>query len=517
MQPTVEVSGGVLRGTTDRGVHVFKGIPYGAAPSGARRFRGPLPATPWKGVRDATSFGSSCAQPAPGVAPGPAREAMEHFMGIFGFLAEEQVTGEDCLVLNVWTSVGAADGRVTDDGARRPVMVRIHGGGFTMGSGSWPAHDGGNLVRRGDVVVVTVNHRLGILGYLDLSSRFGAELADSGNAGMLDLVLALEWVRDNITAFGGDPGNVTIFGESGGGFKVSVLLAMPAARGLFHRAMIQSGPGLEARGQDAAAEVTSAVLDELGSPELAALEAMPVEQLLAAQAAVGVRMGPMGAMGAFGPVRNAVVLPEDPGAALTAGTAADVPVIVGSTRHEATMFLAAMGMNSTSTMDHDALRTQLATWTGDRTDDVLEVYRKEHPDASNLDLAVLIQSTGMMGRGSIELAEHKLAGGTTRVWLYLLAWESPALDGFVKASHGMCVPLTMDNASLVPMTDHPGAHALAARMSAAWIAFARSGDPNHPTLPEWSPYSLDARATMIFDDPPRVEFDPHGAERLAWT
>ena len=148
---------------------------------------------------------------------------------------------------------------------------------------------------------------------------------------------------------------------------------------------------------------------------------------------------------------------------------------------------------------------------------MLDVYRTEHPDVSNLDLAVLIQSAAMMGRGSIELAERKLAGGTKPVWLYLLAWESPAFDGFVKASHGMCVPLTMDNASLVPMTDHPAAHALAERMSAAWIAFARTGDPNHEALPEWPPYSLDERATMIFDDPPHVELDPHRAERLAWT
>ena len=396
-------------------------------------------------------------------------------------------------------------------------MVRIHGGGFTMGSGSWPSHDGTNLAIRGDVVVVTVNHRLGVLGYLDLSSRFGDDYAASGNAGMLDLVLALEWVRDNIATFGGDPGNVTIFGESGGGYKVTTLLAMPAARGLFHRAIVQSGPGLQARPPESAADVARSILEELGSPDLTSLQSMDVDRLLAAQAAVGARLGSMGAMAAFGPVRDGVVIPEDPGDALADGTAADVPVIVGSTRHEGTMFMAATGMHAGSTMDDDALRAHVATWAGDRADDVLAVYRREHPDASNVDLAVLVQSVAMMGRGSVTLAEQKIAGASAPVWLYLLAWESPALDGFVKASHGMCVPLTMDNAGIVPMTDYPAAHALAAQMSAAWIAFARDGDPNHADLAKWAPYSLDERAVMIFDDPPRVEHDPYAAERLVWV
>jgi len=516
-EPLVDVRGGTLRGSADRAINVFKGIPYGAPTGGAHRFMPPVPAPAWSGVRDATGFGPSCAQPGSAVPPGPAREKVEQFMATFGFLSEEPVTSEGCLVLNVWTPAPQRDGRVVDDGARRPVMVRIHGGGFTMGSGSWPSHDGGTLATRGDVVVVTLNHRLGVLGYLDLSSQFGHGYAASGNAGMLDLVLALEWVRDNITTFGGDPGNVTIFGESGGGHKVSTLLAMPAARGLFHRAIIQSGPGLQARAPESAAEVSGMVLDELGAPDPARLHEMPVEQLLAAQTAIGARLGTMGAMAGFGPVRDGAVIPEDPGDALAGGTAADVPVIVGSTRHEATMFLAATGTNASSTMDDDTLRTQVETWAGERVDDVVAVYRREHPDASNLDIAVLVQSASMMGRGSVALAERKIAGSATPVWLYLLAWESPALDGFVKASHGMCVPLTMDNAGVVPMTDYPAAHTLAARMSAAWIAFARDGDPNHSELPKWEPYSLDERATMIFDDPPRVEHDPNRTERLVWA
>ncbi len=513
--PVIEVGGGTLRGTTTRGVHAFKAIPYGAPTGGAHRFLPPAPAAPWSGVRDATALGPSCAQSSTG-APGPAGDGLRATMAAFGFVAQEVSTSEVCLRLNVWPPAPAPDGTVVDDGGARPVMFRIHGGGFTMGSGSWPSHDGTNLAARGDVVVVTVNHRLGVLGYLDLSSRFGSAYAASGNAGMLDLVLALEWVRDNIARFGGDPGTVTIFGESGGGYKVSTLLAMPSARGLFHRAIVQSGPGLTARAPEDAAKVAGMLLEELGDPDVDALRAMPVEQLLAAQGAIGARVGGTGAIAGFGPVRDGVMIPADPGDALADGSAADVPVIVGSTRHEATMFLAMAGTTAGTEMDDDALRAQASNYAGDRADAVIDAYRRAHPDASNLDLAVLIQSTGMMGRGSIELAERKLAGSTTPVWLYVLAWESPALDGFVKATHGMCIPLTMDNAALVPITDHPDAHALAAQMSAAWIAFARHGDPDHADLPKWEPYSLDQRATMVFDVPAHLDHDPFAAERLAF-
>ncbi len=509
-ETTISIADGALRGYSNRGIHVFKGIPYGAPSGGARRFLPPARPEPWPGVRDATEFGPSCAQPGQ-VPPDPAaREHLERFFGVYGMTFEEKVQSEDCLVLNVFTPA-------LDDG-KRPVMFRIHGGGFTMGSGSWGWHDGTNLAKRGDVVVVTVNHRLGILGYLDVGSRNGDDGATSSNAGMLDLVAALAWVRDNIATFGGDAGNVTIFGESGGGAKVSTLLGMPAARGLFHRAIVQSGPGLQARSPEAAAATADQIFAELGTDSLEELQAMPVERLLAAQTALGRGAGPGAAMAGFGPVRDGREIPEDTADALADGSAVDVPVIIGSTRHEATLFMGAAGMNATSTMEEDALHAQVEATLGDRTDELLAVYRRGSPDASALDLAVMIQSDLTMRRGSIRFAEQKVRGSSAPVFMYLLAWESPALDGWVRASHGMCVPLTMDNCDSAPMVgDYPAARELATYMSEAWIAFARTGDPNHSELPDWPAYSTDERATMVFDVPCRVVNDPESDARRIWT
>jgi para-nitrobenzyl esterase len=238
-EPVVETTAGRVRGDMSSEIHVFKGIPYGASTAGSGRFMPPAPPEAWAGVRDAKGFGQSCAQPYGDAGDGAQEERRREIFGVHGMPLREDPQGEDCLVLNIWTAG-------LGDGGRRPVLVRIHGGGYVMGSGSWGWHDGTNLARRGAVVVVTVNHRLGALGYLHLAELGGDAYRHSGNAGMLDLVAALEWVRDNIEAFGGDPGNVMIFGESGGGFKVTTLLAMPGAQGLFHRAIVQSGPGLQA-------------------------------------------------------------------------------------------------------------------------------------------------------------------------------------------------------------------------------------------------------------------------------
>jgi para-nitrobenzyl esterase len=390
-------------------------------------------------------------------------------------------------------------------------MVWLHGGGFSIGSGSWPVYDGTALARRGDVVVVTVNHRLGIFGYLHLKEIAGPEFASSGNAGMLDLVAALEWVRDNAKAFGGDPSNVTIFGESGGGAKVSTLLAMPAARGLFHRAAVQSGPGLRSRvaaGQ--ATELAKQVVADLdtGASSVQALQSVPANKLLGFQAKLG-----RSAIFAFSPVIDDVHLPEHPGDAIKNGTAADVPMIIGCNRDEATLFLAMEpGLDGLTVLDGDHVPPRLKSL-GERARPIIETYRRTRPDASPKDLLVAIESDRMMRIPSIELTERKLAGGKGPVFMYLFCWAAGPLG----SAHGYEIPFVFDNARPPVMPESVGRGNLAAEMSDAWIAFARNGAPDHPRIPHWPAYSLQDRATMIFDrDAVRVQNDPSGDERAAW-
>jgi para-nitrobenzyl esterase len=503
--PEVETTLGRVQGSASDGVLVFKGIPYAAAPVGAARFRPPTARAPWTGVRDATAYGPSCPQ-AFGV--GEENPGMLEMFRTWGMHPKEEVQDEDCLVLNVWTP--ALTGA-------RPVMFRIHGGGFAMGSGSWAWHDGANLVRRGDVVVVTVNHRLGALGYLYVDDLLGPDYAGSGNAGMLDVVAALEWVRDNITAFGGDPGNVTIFGESGGGYKTSILLAMPPARGLFHRAIVQSGPGLAVRDPENATATSHAFLDELGvtADDARKLGELPVQAVLEAERSISA--GGQAGLG-MSPVRQPGVIPADPGDALAAGDAANIPVIVGTMRHEATMFLALEGAatGELPRVDDAALLARASALVGDGAAELVAAYRAEQPEASPFEILAVIQSDQMMRRGSVTLAERKLAGGGASVYMYLVTWKSPALHGFVMASHGLCVPLTMDNAHTTPAVDTPEGRLVANAMSEAWLAFARTGRPDAPGVPAWPAYSFDRRATMVFDLAPHVVDDPFGEQLRAW-
>lgn len=482
-----ETTSGTVRGRIGDGVGVFKGIPYAAPPVGELRFRPPAPVAPWSGVLDAFAYGPSCPQ------------ASARPQG----WSQEPSLSEDCLYLNVWTFGGAGDG------GKRPVMVWLHGGGYSIGSGSWPVYDGAALARRGDVVVVTVNHRLGILGFLDLKEQGGVEFASSGNAGMLDLVAALNWVHDNIAAFGGDPSNVTIFGESGGGAKVSTLLAMPAARGLFHRAIVQSGPGLRVRSPEQATELATTVVSGLGiaAGDMRALQALPVEKLSDAHAKLG-----RASVFAFSPVLDDVDLPDHPGSAIKNGTAADVPMMIGTNRDEATLFLAMNGGQSAS-LDGDGLLKKLALL-GDAAPAIVDAYQTSRPDASPYDVLVAIESDRMMRIPSIELAERKLAGGTAPVFMYLFRWAS----GPLRSAHGFEIAFAFDNARPPVMPASEGRQALAERMSEAWIAFARNGRPDHAGIPRWPAYSTDERQTMIFDRGEAcVERDPCGADRAAWA
>ncbi|HZU71177.1 MAG TPA: carboxylesterase/lipase family protein [Acidimicrobiales bacterium] len=491
----LEVSGGRIAGRREQGVSVFKGIPYAAPPTGQRRWLPPQAVEPWVGVRPAEEYGPSCPQPA------------ERPAG----WSQETASAEDCLVLNVWTPA--------PDDRRRPVMVWYHGGGYAIGSGSWPLYDGTALARRGDVVVVTVNHRLGVLGYLHLAVVGGDDYATSGNAGMLDLVASLEWVQDNIAAFGGDPANVTVFGESGGGAKVSVLHVMPAARGLFHRAVIQSGPSLRVQGPEQAAAQTERLLDALGIPgdssALERLRDLPVEDLLAAQRKAAPRPGGDGGgvMGGFAPVLDGVSVVQHPGKAMAEGSAIDVPLLIGRNRDEGTMALASDPvLSDPSQLDEEGLRQRLSGF-GERADELVAGYRGAYPDADLLDLLIAIRSDAFMGFGTARLAELRLAGGRQPVFMYRFDWAS----GPLRAAHGYEIAFVFDNVRPPVMQPSASRSTLAERMSEAWLSFARHGDPNHPGLPKWPSYSLDERATMIFDRGDCVvKRDPFDAVRHLW-
>ena len=489
--PTLHTTNGPVRGYADGDVSIFKGLRYGAPPVGPLRFRPPRRPTPWRETADALTLAAPAVQAGlpPGEKTGGRSAGDPPAPG-------EPGTSEDCLFLNVWTPA--------PDAGARPVMVWLHGGGFGNGSGGAAMYDGAALARRGDTVIVTVNHRLNLFGYLHLGDAGGDPA--SGVAGMLDIVLALEWVRDNIAAFGGDPGNVTIFGESGGGWKVSLLQAMPAARGLFHKAIIQSGPGLRAKPRAEAAATAARLLDALGlAPgDLSALETLPAETL---QAAAGPIAGDR-LMSAFTPCLDGVALPRDPFHPDATPLSADIPVMIGTNKDETTLFnYGAPGFGQWTEAD---LRQRAAAAAGDKAPALIAALRTAYPDYSPTHLICAVQTVTTMWAGSVTLAERKAAQGGAPVYMYLMTWETPAARGALKSPHALEIPLVFDNVeaarSFVGRDDRP--QRMADQMAPAWLAFARTGDPNSGALPHWPAYDATTRATMIFDEESRVENDP---------
>lgn len=489
---TVATASGKVAGYFEDGVNVFKGIPYASA----ERFMPPVPVEKWEGVR-------SCRQYGP-VSPQPDRQGWGNDEIAFAFDWNDGVPGEDCLRLNIWTP------KVNDSG-KRPVMVWLHGGGYTAGSGQeLPSYDGASLARTEDVVVVTLNHRLNVLGFLDLSA-FGDKYAKSGNAGLLDIVAALEWVKENISGFGGDPSNVTIFGQSGGGGKVSTLLAVPAAHGLFHKAIVQSGSMLRTMEAKYSRKIGVATVANLGlkASDIDKIAEVPYKELLAAGekavAQVKAEAGKDGdATFIFGwaPTVDASVLPAQPFDPQAPAISADIPMIIGTTRHEFTMTTYVPAMRNASM--EDAVKIAGSRY-GEGTQKFLELFAKAYPGYRPADL---LDADFVFRPGAVEQGLLKSRQGGAPVYMYMFDWESPVLDGMLRSTHCMEIPFVFNNAVLHASMTGGGAGAvrLASCMSAAWASFARTGKPQADGLPEWEPFEPERRATMIFDNDCRVEY-----------
>ena len=510
--PVATTAGGALRGAIVEGIAVFKAVPYAAPPTGALRFLPPRPAAPWSGVRDATAYAGRA--PQAGLRT-PTRPELETFSGA----PDASPDAEDCLTLHVWTP-GLT--------GRRPVMVWLHGGAFAYGSANAERLRGSRLAKRGDGVVVTVNHRLNILGHLDLSAVGGAEYARSGNAGVLDLVAALEWVRDTIAAFGGDPGNVTIFGESGGGGKVSTLLAMPAAAGLFHKAIIQSGAAVRLRTRDRARRLTECVLTELGltpANALAALRSLPVDCLLAAIKPAERALGPsehrLFDRYPFGPVVDGDVLPRQPFDPDAPDIMTDIPLLIGDMKDETASFLAPDDAVWHRTLTEEQMVERVRVLAGPDADRVVALYRRLYPDAGPADRLIATTTDCNFRIRSLTLAQRRAAKAQETngapVWMYAFDWETPVLGGRMKAPHAMDVPFVFDTIDLTNATGGGEVpRRLAATMSGVWAAFARNGVPDHPDIPPWPAYTVTERATLVFDATCRVVNDLRGEARALW-
>ena len=503
----VETTNGKVRGMRANAVYSFLGVRYGAPTSGKNRFMPPQKPAPWAGVQDAFDYGNIAPQrnPAARAAAGPPT-------GLFAALRPDdpgKPESEDCLFLNVWT--GGLNDR------KRPVMLWLHGGGFVSGSDGASAEQGANLVRRGDVVVVGINHRLGLLGYTHLGDIAGKPFERSGNVGMLDAIAALEWVRDNIERFGGDPNRVMIFGESGGGQKVSMLLGATPAKGLFHRAVIESGPGVKMMERARASKIAGMVLAEVGLTPKQAIEiqSVPLERLMAAQFAVNAKLGPQvpGLMDGFGPVIDSEILPAHPFHPNAPAVSAEVPVIVGYNRTESTFF----SDEASYSLNEEGLKTRMKTLLGDHAEQVIDVYRKASPSATASELYIDISTDYPTMGYSVDIAERRAALGRAATYMYRFDWATPLLNGKYRSPHTLEIGFVYDNITMPPRISGggPEAAALAARVSESWIAFAETGNPNSKKsgLPEWPAYESQRRATMLFQNQSKVVNDPQGARR----
>ncbi|MBI3786464.1 MAG: carboxylesterase/lipase family protein [Deltaproteobacteria bacterium] len=487
---------GELRGREKEGALLFASIPYAAPPTGARRFRPPQPHDGWQGVRDATRFGPAAPQP---------REE--------GLTASPEVRwDEDCLTLNVCTPA-------VDD-KRRPVFVWIHGGGFRTGQGAIPWYNGTSFALRGDVVTVSLNYRLGALGFAHIEEIGGTQYANSGSNGILDQIAALKWVRENIAAFGGDPERVTVGGESAGGMSVGTLLGCPAAQGLFQGAVAQSGAAHMTLSSAQGAELGQRFVAAVGAGTIDDLIAAPVERILAAQIELerqsrSGNLRPAGGQGIggmpFQPVVNASMLPQSPIAAVRQGLASKVRVLVGTNRNEMTIF--PIGATDEGRLQRIAARTF------QDGSAALEAYRKEWPDAGASDLLLAIMTDRLFRIPAVRLAEAQAACGGT-AYQYLFTWRSRAFEGRLGAAHALEIPFVFNNlhraGAELFLGPGPSPQALADRMHEAWIAFIRNGDPSCDAIGDWPEYRPPQRSVMELGDQIGAALDPYGATRQLW-
>ncbi len=498
--PVVATTAGKVRGASADGVHVFKGLRYGADTGGARRFMPPVAPQPWTGVQDALAYGAASMQTGKG--------------------EEGETLSEDCLFLNVWTPAKAGKTGLAapslNDGGRRPVMFYIHGGAYNGGSGGSPLYDGTRLAKRGDVVVVTVNHRLNAFGYLYLARLFNdPSVADSGNVGQMDLVLALRWVRDNIAAFGGDPDRVMLFGQSGGGAKIATLMGMPSAKGLFHRAATMSGQQVTAGGPFNATKRAQLFLDKLGIKDLDALRALPAEQMLNGLKAIDPVAGSGGVY--MGPVLDERSLTRHPFFPDAAPEGLSVPMMCGNTHDETRGFV---GWDlKVFDMTWEQVVAKLPGQFNARIDidpeTVVAAYRRIYPHYSPSDVYFAASTAGRSWKAAIIQAEERARAGAP-AWVYQVDWKSPKDGGVWGAPHTIDIGLvfgTLDAKGSIVGTG-PDSAAMSNAMSDAFIAFAHTGNPNCAAIPAWEPYTLPRRQTMVFNTPASaMADDPRGAER----
>lgn len=497
----VQTVSGKVAGYVDDGIYTYKGIPYAKA----ERFMPPVPADPWEGIRSSRAYGPTCPQ---GKRTGWYSDELA-----FSFSWDDGFPDEDCLRVNIWTPG-------INDGKKRPVMVWLHGGGFSSGSGQeLPSYDGRNLAAKGDVVVVTLNHRLNVLGFLDLSA-YGEKYAKSGNAGLLDLVAALDWVQANIAEFGGDASNVTIFGQSGGGGKVSTLLATPGAKGRFHKAIVQSGAMIRTMDSKWSRRIGAAVVEELGiSPcRIDEMKNVPYEKLLAAGEKAVAKIRPEADKEGFAsfifgwaPTVDGAVLPRQPFDPQAPEQSKDIPMMIGTTLHE---FTASTYVPQMRSIGKDAAIEYLRTTYGDKTEEFVDLFEDTYPGYEPKDL---IDTDFIFRPSAVELANIKFRQGGAPVYTYMFAWESPVMDGILRSTHCMEIPFIFNNAVLhASMTGgREDAVALADKMSQAWISFARTGNPNTEELPQWPAYSNTDGALMFFDNTCEIKYN-HDKELIGF-